>query len=58
MGTLRLTDGYTHYDGRVEIFWNLEWQLICSDEWDEMDATVICRQLGYLPTSLQVHGIN
>ena len=55
-GTLRLTDGLTQYEGRVEIFWDSEWKLICNDGWDKMDAVVVCRQLGYLPTSLQIHG--
>ena len=57
MGTVRLTNGFTQYEGRVEIFWDSDWKLICSDEWDEIDAVVVCRQLGYLPTSLQIHGI-
>ena len=57
MGTLRLIDGLTQYEGRVEIYWDSEWKLICSDEWDKIDAVVVCRQLGYLPTSLQIQSI-
>ena len=56
-GTLRLIDGLTQYEGRVEIYWNSEWNTICNDGWDEADAVIVCRQLGYLPTSVQIHGI-
>ena len=55
-GMLRLTDGLTQHEGRVEIYWDSEWKWICSDEWEEIDAVVVCRQLGYLTTSLQIHG--
>ena len=56
MGMLRLTNGLTQYEGRVEMYWNSEWKFICNDEWDERDAVVVCRQLGYLATSIQIHG--
>ena len=56
-GALRLINGLSQYEGRVEIFWNSEWKAICNDEWDQLDAVVVCRQLGHLPTSVQIHGI-
>ena len=51
-----MTDGLTHYEGRVEIYSNSEWRTICNDGWDEADARVVCRQLNYLSTSVQVKG--
>ena len=57
-GKVRLTNGLTQYEGRVEIYWNSEWKLICNNDWDNLDALVVCRQLGYLPTSMQIHGIH
>ena len=33
--------------GTVEIFHDDRWGPICDDEWDEREATVVCRQLGY-----------
>ena len=57
-GEVRLVDGLTQYEGRVEIWWNSEWRTVSSDGWDESDAKVVCRQLGYLSTSVQVEGIH
>ena len=53
---MRLTGGLTRYEGRVEILWNLEWRTVCSDGWDDLDAHVVCRQLHYLSTSVEVQG--
>ena len=55
-GALRIANSLSQYEGRVEIYWNLEWKSICSDGWDELDAMVVCRQMKYLPTSVQIYG--
>ena len=45
--SLRLMNGPTPWQGRVEIYKDHVWGTICDDDWDDKDARVVCRQLGY-----------
>ena len=61
-GDIWLVDGPSPMEGRAEICENGEWGTICNAYWDDREARVVCRQLGYesetamaLP-SYHVHG--
>ena len=51
-GEVRLRNGYTDGEGRVEICVNSAWGTICDNGWDHADASVVCRQLGYYPIGI------
>ena len=39
--------GANPLEGRIEICQSNEYSTVCDDFWDELEATVVCRQLGY-----------
>ena len=49
---MRLQGGTDSSNGRVEVCQFRTWGAVCSDEWDDNDARVVCAQLGYDPQGL------
>ena len=46
-GEVRLANGDNEREGRVEIFHDNSWGRVCNDGFTEVDAAVVCVQLGF-----------
>ncbi|XP_041475670.1 deleted in malignant brain tumors 1 protein-like [Lytechinus variegatus] len=44
---VRLTNGTTGSEGRVEVSYKASWGTICDDNWDLRDARVVCNMVGF-----------
>ena len=54
-GDIRLVNGTTPYEGRVEICYGGVWGSVCDNGWDTSDAIIVCRQMGFQRISKSVY---
>ena len=53
-GDVRLRGGSLASGGRVEVCIQQSWTTICDVYWDNQDASVLCRQLGFSPYGIAI----
>ena len=44
--TVRLVDGGSYNEGRVEVYYNGEWGTVCDNNWSKSKAEMVCVELG------------
>ena len=45
--TVRLVDGSSYNEGRLEVYYSGRWGTVCNDGWNDSYAGLVCTQLGF-----------
>lgn len=53
-GSARLVNGTIIQEGRIEVCSNGIWSMVCQNNWNAIDAYILCKQLGYVGTGIIV----
>ena len=51
-GGIRLQNGRYAKEGKVEVCIGGYWGAVCSNYWDSREATVVCKQLGFINSGI------
>ena len=55
--SVRLVNGTSERNGRVELCWNNQWKAVCDSGWDQAEARTVCTELGYLTNNREYFGV-
>ena len=44
---MRLVDGFTYREGRVEVCVDGRWGTVCGEGWGDTEAGLVCARLGF-----------
>ncbi|XP_060587607.1 deleted in malignant brain tumors 1 protein-like isoform X3 [Ruditapes philippinarum] len=53
---VRLVNGSSQYEGRLEVWHDGSWGTVCDNEFDTLSASVVCKMLNYPPNNALVVG--
>ena len=45
--TVRLVDGSSYNEGRVEVYYIGRWGTVCNKGWNDLNSNLVCAQLGF-----------